>query len=98
MMFLALLPAVLPFDHLFMPDTHVDAAVQDAVHEAHCHIAPGSCSDAPIPAGPGQLLLFQPLVVVPILLTVLLSLAIPMLAGIVVTPDRRPPLRSAVSV
>ena len=95
MMFLALLPAALPFDHLFMRESRAEAAAQEAVHASHCHLSPGTCSDAPVPSGPGQLLLFQPLVVIPAMFSVLVSLAILILRGISVAPERRPPLRTA---
>src|SRR5438093_11142032 len=53
--FFAVLPAVLPYDHLFTDHGAIRAA-DEATHEMHCHLTPGSCADAPISAGPGQLL------------------------------------------
>src|SRR5690242_1190037 len=44
LVFLAVLPTVLPYDHLFLHDAH--AAADESIHQAHCHVVPGSCSDA----------------------------------------------------
>src|SRR3990172_6238038 len=38
---LALLPAVLPYDHL-LPGLHVEDRAGEALHASHCHVAPGS--------------------------------------------------------
>lgn len=90
---LALLPTVLPFDHLFIHDITVASAsaAHEAVHVEHCHISPGSCSDAPVPSGPGQLLLAEPLVVVPAMLLLFIAVTAPVLLGITVAPRARPP-------
>jgi hypothetical protein len=88
-MLVAILPSVLPYDHLFPADVH---AGSDETHAAHCHTAPGSCSDAPLPAGSGQFLMSDPLVAVPVLTSFAILLVIPLLAGISTRPGLRPPL------
>jgi len=90
--FAAILPSVLPYDHL-VPPAH--AAGHDDVHAAHCHISPGSCSDAPVSAGAGQFLSSEPLIVVPVLFAVLIVVTAPVLAGASPRPDLRPPLLAA---
>ena len=67
---------------------------QEAVHVSHCHVSPGTCSDAPVTAGPGQLLHSQPLLVIPSLLAVMLIAAATVLTGLVLKPEIRPPLRT----
>jgi hypothetical protein len=88
--FLALLPSVIPYDHLF-GDTHASGEEQ-AVHASHCHISPGTCSDAPVSSGPGQLLMSAPLVVTPAMLAVLIAATATVLVGISFRPEIRPPL------
>lgn len=91
--FLAVLPAVLPYDHLLPFAGHAAAdAEQETTHASHCHISPGTCSDAPLTSGPGQLLMGAPWLTMPSMLTILLLLTIPALAGITRRPDLRPPL------
>ncbi len=97
--FLAVLPAVLPYDHLFVQHLahdgdHAEAASE--VHASHCHDTPGSCADAPVTAGPGQMLASGSLVPSPALLSVLLLLALPILLGVTWRPEVRPPLRAYV--
>lgn len=94
--FFAVLPAVLPYDHL-LPGAHDDGPGAEAAHAAHCHVAPGSCSDVPLASGAGQFLVSEPLVVVPAMLTVLIALTVPAMQGITLRPDTRPP-RNAVPV
>ena len=56
LVFFAVLPSVVPYDHL-LPGLHHDQSIaSEAVHETHCHLTPGSCADAPVAAGPGQLM------------------------------------------
>ncbi len=86
---LAVLPSVLPYDHL-LPATHADGAA--AVHASHCHDTPSSCADAPVTSGPGQILDSAPLLIAPALLAVLLLATAPMLVGITRRPILRPPL------
>ncbi len=88
--FFALLPSVVPYDHLF-GDTHASAE-EESVHAAHCHISPGTCSDAPVSSGPGQLLMSAPLVVTPAMLAVLITATATVLVGISFRPEIRPPL------
>lgn len=88
-MLVAILPSVVPYDHLLPGSAHAGA---DETHAAHCHTAPGSCSDAPVPSGAGQFLMSDPLVAVPTLTTLIVLLAIPLLAGITTRPALRPPL------
>lgn len=88
--FFALLPSVLPYDHLL---GHSHASGEDeSVHAAHCHISPGTCSDAPVSSGPGQLLMSAPLVVTPAMLAVLIAATATVLVGISFRPEIRPPL------
>ena len=91
LVFLALLPSVVPYDHLFPHDAPA-AAETDSVHVSHCHVSPGTCSDAPVTAGPGQLLLSEPLVLAPAMLVVLIATAATVLIGISFRPETRPPL------
>ncbi len=93
--FLALLPSVVPYDHLFSSDAH-SSSEQDEVHVSHCHVSPGTCSDAPLTAGAGQLLLTDPLVMAPAMLAVLLIVLNLPLIGLSVRPEIRPPLLLSV--
>ena len=88
----AILPAVLPYDHLFSAS---GASGHDDVHAAHCHVSPGSCSDAPVSSGAGQFLTSEPLIVAPALVAVLIIVSAPVLAGRNPRPDLRPPLLAA---
>jgi hypothetical protein len=88
--FFALLPSVVPYDHLF-GDTHASVE-EESVHASHCHISPGTCSDAPVSSGPGQLLMSAPLVVTPAMLAVLITATATVLVGISFRPEIRPPL------
>ncbi len=89
MLLLAVLPSVVPYDHLF---GHVDMGpAETAVHAAHCHGSPGSCADAPVTAGPGQLLMSDPLLISPALLTTAVQIPTATLAGRSVPPDLLPP-------
>jgi hypothetical protein len=91
LLFAAILPSVVPYDHV-LPGSHVDnIAAAASAHEAHCHGAPASCADAPVAAGPGQLMFTEPIVVAPPMLAVLIVLATPALCGITPRPDTRPP-------
>lgn len=92
LVFFAVLPSVVPYDHL-LPGLHHDQSIaSEAVHETHCHLTPGSCADAPVAAGPGQLIFNDPLVITPALMAVLLAFCLPVLVGITRKPDTRPPL------
>lgn len=88
-MLVAILPSVLPYDHLVPGAVH---AGTEETHAAHCHTAPGSCSDAPVSSGAGQFLLSDPLVAIPSLTTLAILLAIPILAGTSTRPTLRPPM------
>jgi len=88
---LAVLPSVLPYDHLLPGVAHADSEEQEAVHASHCHVSPGTCSDAPVTAGPGQLIFADPLLLVPAMLAILLVAISPAARGIVPRPDTRPP-------
>jgi hypothetical protein len=94
LLFLALLPSVVPYDHLFTHDAHADAA-KASVHAAHCHVSPGTCSDAPITSGPGQLLMGEPLIIAPAMLAILVAATAAVLVGVSVRPEIRPPLSLA---
>ncbi len=87
--FFAVLPAVLPYDHII-----ADVGTEDeAAHASHCHGAPGACADAPGAAGFGKILGFEPLVVVPSLIAVLLVFPVLALRGVTRRPDVPVPLR-----
>jgi hypothetical protein len=92
---LAVLPSVLPYDHL-LTAAHTDDAA--SVHASHCHDTPSSCADAPVTSGPGQLIDASPLVVVPALMSVLLVASTLALTGISRRPALRPPLLSVASI
>jgi hypothetical protein len=95
LLFLALLPSVVPYDHVFTNDVHAGAE-EASVHVSHCHVSPGTCSDAPITAGPGQLLMGDPLIVAPALLTTLLAETTDVPVGVSHRPEIRPPLSASV--
>ena len=87
---LAMVPTILPYDHLF-DGGHDDGHA--SVHAAHCHDStPGDCADAPVTSGPGQFIAADPLLVAPVMLSVLLIVAVPLLRGISQRPEIRPPL------
>ena len=92
LVFFAVLPSVVPYDHLLPGLRHDETAAEEAVHASHCHISPGTCADAPLAAGPGQLLFTEPLVIAPAMLAILLTFAVPTLTGITTRPETRPPL------
>ena len=87
---LALLPAVLPYDHL-LPGLHIEDKADEAIHASHCHVAPGSCSDAPLASGFGEFVFNEPLVVIPAMLAVALFAAAQVLRGTTPRPEVRPP-------
>jgi hypothetical protein len=89
---LALMPAVIPYDHL----VRAGHASETAVHEAHCHESPAACADAPVTSGPGQMIDAAPLLVEPAMLSILLLAAAPILRGISRRPVPRPPTFAAV--
>lgn len=93
---LAVLPSVLPYDHL-LPASSSHAAEHAAsdVHASHCHVSPGSCADAPLAAGEGQFLASDPLLITPALILLGILLAVPVLAGITTRPLIPPPLLAA---
>jgi hypothetical protein len=96
---LALLPSVVPYDHL-VAQSQADAAHSSAgerVHEQHCHGVPASCADAPVTSGPGQFLTSDALLPAPVLISVAILLLIPALAGVTRRPDLRPPVRLSAS-
>jgi hypothetical protein len=88
----AVLPSVLPYDHIFggSPETSAES------HARHCHGAPASCSDAPVASGPGQFLTSEPLAVAPASFVVLLLAVAPVLIGLTWRPALRPPLIALV--
>lgn len=86
--FFALLPSVVPYDHLLVAP---HAGHEDA-HVLHCHGAPGECADAPIPAGPGQMLAAEPLIAVPAMLSLALLIAVVPLVGVTRRPELQPPV------
>jgi hypothetical protein len=85
----AMLPTIVPYDHILAGghgDTHA------SVHAAHCHDStPGDCADAPVASGPGQFIAGDPMLILPVMLSVLLVLSLPLLRGISRAPDPRPP-------
>ncbi len=94
MVALAVLPAVLPYDHLFAP-AHADGGADAAVHASHCHASPGTCSDAPLASGLGQFLFSEPLVVAPAMLTLVLLAVGVTLHGVYRRPETPPPMLRA---
>lgn len=50
LVFFALLPSVVPYDHLIPGLDQHESLADEAMHSTHCHITPGSCADAPITA------------------------------------------------
>ena len=92
---LALLPSVVPYDHLFVQEHHSDAAGMKAVHASHCHASPATCSDAPITSGLGQLLMSEPLTATPAMLALLMLITTTVLVGVSYRPETRPPLSFA---
>ncbi|HYM15651.1 MAG TPA: hypothetical protein VEZ14_08835 [Dehalococcoidia bacterium] len=97
MAFLAVLPAVIPYDHL-LPGAHNEGVTAEATHEQHCHASPASCADAPVAAGLGQFIFSDPLVIAPAMLVVLIALAIAALRGISPRPPTRPPRTASPTV
>lgn len=91
---LAVLPSVLPYDHLFAPAHDDDGA---AVHASHCHDTPSSCADALVTSGPGQILDAAPPLIAPAMGAVLIILASPILHGVTRRPILRPPLLSVAT-
>lgn len=91
---LAILPIVLPYDHLFPVDAHA-AREEEAVHEAHCHVGLGSCADAPLTSGAGQFLSNEPLLPEPAFALLLMVLVTSVLVGRSVRPVLRPPLHAS---
>ena len=87
---IAVAPSVLPYDHLLAGGHSDDHAV---VHASHCHdTTPGDCAEAPVGSGPGQFIAASPLLVTPLMLSVLVMLSIPLWRGISRRPDIRPPM------
>jgi hypothetical protein len=87
----ALLPAVVPYDHLFFEHAAVSQA-EETAHSMHCHLAPGACADAPISAGPGQFIFSDPPLLTAAMLSVVMYLATRTLQGRTLRPDLRPPI------
>lgn len=87
---LALLPAVVPYDHL-LPGLQIDDKGDEAVHASHCHVSPGSCSDVPLASGFGEFVFNEPLVTIPAMLAVALFAAARVLRGTTPRPEVRPP-------
>jgi hypothetical protein len=87
---LAMLPATVPFDHVWA--IAGDQGEHASVHAAHCHGSPASCSDTPLSAVPGQIVGADPLIVLPPMLSVMLLVLLAPLSGITRRPELRPPL------
>ena len=88
----AVLQSAVPYDHFF---AHNDGPAEASIHAAHCHTSPGSCADAPISSGPGQLLFSQPILPPPANDDALPSTAYSdqhALAGRTIPPELRPPI------
>jgi hypothetical protein len=90
LVFLAVLPAVLPYDHLLMP-RHDDSTQTSSAHQMHCHDTPGSCSDQPMTSGPGEFLFAGPLIVVPSLFATPLAMVAPHAPSFSERPTTPPP-------
>jgi len=91
----ALLPSIVPFDHLW---ANGHAEEHESIHASHCHDSPASCSDAPVTTGPGQLIGADPLIVVPLMLALLLLATVAPLSSISRRPELRPPLALACRI
>jgi hypothetical protein len=92
LVFFAVLPAVLPYDHLFVERGAISEA-DEVTHSMHCHLTPGTCADAPITAGPGQLIFNDPLLLTAAaLLLVVVYTTERTLHGRTLRPDLRPPI------
>lgn len=94
-MTIAVLPSVLPLDHILSP--HVDSGNEQQVHTSHCHGSPSSCSDVPLLSGPGQLLASEPLILVPALVLGVILATTLSLKGRTEKPEIPPPLCSAAA-
>jgi hypothetical protein len=90
----ALLPSLFPYDHLLQRDAH--ASEHGPVHALHCHDTPGSCADAPLPAGPGELFAAAPLLTTPALISVAMAVAVVVLCGVTKRPPVPPPVQSSL--
>ena len=92
LVFLALLQAVLPYDHVFVEYGAISDA-DEATHAMHCHLTPGSCADAPISVGPGQLIFSDPLLLTAAaMLLIVVYVTGCTLHGRTLRPDLRPPV------
>ena len=87
---LALLPAVVPYDHL-LPGLHIDGTSDAQMHALHCHVSPGSCSDVPLASGFGEFVFTDPLVTVPAMLAVAVVATTRVLRRTSPRPEVRPP-------
>ena len=92
---LAVVPSVIPYDHIISAAGHDEGHA--AVHAAHCHESPAACADAPVTSGPGQMVDAAPLALPPAMLLLLMTLVLPTLVGITRRPMLRPPLGLAVA-
>jgi hypothetical protein len=93
LVFAAVLPSVLPYDHLLPDHDGVEhSAAEERAHSMHCHETPASCADAPISSGPGQFLTSEPLVLVPSMISVLILLALPVWSSFSRRPELPPPM------
>ena len=90
LLFLAILPAVVPYDHILLPH-HDDSGQSSSVHQMHCHDTPGSCSDQPMTSGPGEFLFGSPLIVAPSLVSTLLATADARVTSFAEAPATPPP-------
>lgn len=81
--------------HTHNADTSNHAADEDAArtHALHCHDGPGSCSELPMSAGPGQLLVGEMLLPGAVMATLLLAFMLNdrRLPGTTVRPSLQPP-------
>jgi hypothetical protein len=92
LVFFAILPAVFPYDHLFAEHGAISEA-DEVTHSMHCHLTPGSCAEAPISTGPGQLIFSDPLLqTATAMLLVVVYVAGRTLYGRTLRPDLRPPI------
>lgn len=92
---LAVLPSVLPYDHMLQ--SPAQAAEHSAVHAAHCHENTAECADAPVTSGPGQLIDAAPLVVAPLMLSILVLINLPALTSLTRRTILRPPMLAATA-
>ena len=100
---LSVLPSYVYFDHLVKYASQAmgqqmgedtESAAEHTSHEQHCHYGGGGCSEAPAPIN-GRVLPAVVDLIEPQLAAVLLEENRPLLAGVAVVPQAKPPRADA---